>query len=172
MFMSRAFSSIAGVVRSPSITTKVLAPTTGTTAVVNHRSIEEATLNLLQDTVVKEKSRTTTDSAQRYQKIHHEGEVYHPQDLNDAKYRENLRQRRGKVATPTEDPFDSLGLNPLHEYKNFRLLTSFVSDMGKILPREQTGVSAKNQRKLAKAIKRARAMGLMSSTSNQYDFRV
>jgi ribosomal protein S18 len=31
--------------------------------------------------------------------------------------------------------------------------------MGKILPREQTGVSAKNQRKLAKAIKRARAMG-------------
>lgn len=70
-----------------------------------------------------------------------------------------MRQRRGKTATPTEDPFDVLGLDPLHEYKNFRLLTHFVSDMGKILPREQTGVSAKNQRKLAKAIKRARAMG-------------
>ncbi|KAG1112114.1 hypothetical protein G6F42_014833 [Rhizopus arrhizus] len=85
---------------------------------------------------------------------------------------ESLRQRRGKPTPPAEDPFEVLGLDPLHEYKNFRLLTHFVSDMGKILPREQTGVSAKNQRKLAKAIKRARAMGLMSSTSKQYDFRV
>jgi small subunit ribosomal protein S18 len=41
--------------------------------------------------------------------------------------------------TPTEDPFDLLGLDPLKEYKNFTLLSHFVSDMGKILPREQTG---------------------------------
>jgi ribosomal protein S18 len=59
-------------------------------------------------------------------------------DLNDALYQDQLRQRRGKP-TPTEDPFDALGLDPLHEYKNFRLLASFVSDMGKILPRTQTG---------------------------------
>jgi ribosomal protein S18 len=85
--------------------------------------------------------------------------------LNDTRYRESLRQRRRRPTPPTEDPFEVLGLDPLHEYKNFRLLTHFVSDMGKILPREQTGVSAKNQRKLAKAIKRARAMG-------KFNFRI
>lgn len=75
-----------------------------------------------------------------------------------------MHARRFKRNTPTEDPFDVLGLDPLKEYKNYRLLTHFVSDMGKILPREQTGVSAKNQRKLAKAIKRARAMGKCTTT--------
>lgn len=107
----------------------------------------------------EDKARPISEAVQRYQKVHHEGDIYHPEDLNDTRYRESLRQRRGKPTPPTEDPFEVLGLDPLHEYKNFRLLTHFVSDMGKILPREQTGVSAKNQRKLAKAIKRARAMG-------------
>jgi ribosomal protein S18 len=85
-----------------------------------------------------DKSRLGSEAIQRYQKIHHEGDIYHPLDLNDALYQDQLRQRRGKP-TPTEDPFDALGLDPLHEYKNFRLLASFVSDMGKILPRTQTG---------------------------------
>ncbi|CEG77833.1 hypothetical protein RMATCC62417_12522 [Rhizopus microsporus] len=119
---------------------------------------------------IEEKSRTTTESVQRYQKIHQEGDLYHPQDLNDSRYRESLRVRRGKSATPTQDPFEVLDLNPLHEYKNYKLLSQFVSDIGKILPREQTGLSAKNQRKLAKAIKRARAIGLMSSTNNHSNF--
>ncbi|CAO3596187.1 unnamed protein product [Absidia cylindrospora] len=97
--------------------------------------------------------------------MHHAGDIYHPQDLNDARYQDQLRRRRGRPSTATEDPFDVLGLDPLHEYKNYRLLSHFVSDMGKILPREKTGLTAKNQRKLAKAVKRARAMGIMSSTS-------
>lgn len=88
----------------------------------------------------EEKSRTTTESVQRYQKIHQEGDLYHPQDLNDSRYRESLRARRGKPVTPTQDPFEVLDLNPLHEYKNYKLLSQFVSDMGKILPREQTGM--------------------------------
>jgi small subunit ribosomal protein S18 len=61
--------------------------------------------------------------------------TYHPDQLV------NLRQRqqRPRPVTPTQDPFDALGLDPLKEYKNFNLLSNFVSDMGKILPREQTG---------------------------------
>ncbi|GAA5798742.1 ribosomal protein S18-domain-containing protein [Helicostylum pulchrum] len=172
----RAFSSISRVLRAPQLTTPVLSsqPINSTTSesTGNQKTIEEATLHLLEGTLQKDRVRPISEAVQRYQKIHREGDVYHPEDLNDTRYRESLRQRRGKTATPTEDPFEVLGLDPLIEYKNFRLLTHFVSDMGKILPRQQTGVSAKNQRKLAKAIKRARAMGLMSSTSNQYDFRV
>ncbi|KAI8582850.1 hypothetical protein K450DRAFT_225105 [Umbelopsis ramanniana AG] len=88
------------------------------------------------------------------------GATYHPDALVDSR----PRQQRPKTITPSQDPFDALGLDPLKEYKNFNLLSNFVSDIGKILPRTQTGITAKNQRKLAKAIKRARAMGLMSST--------
>ena len=48
------------------------------------------------------------------------------------------------------------------EYKNLALLQKYVSDRGKILPRRYTGVSAKDQRKLVHAIKRARFLGLLS----------
>jgi hypothetical protein len=41
------------------------------------------------------------------------------------------------------------------------LFTPFLSEMGRIKSRFQTGLSAKSQRKVAKAIRRARAMGIM-----------
>ena len=47
------------------------------------------------------------------------------------------------------------------DYKDVDLLKRFISERGKILPRRVTGTSAKNQRKVAKAIKRARIMGLL-----------
>ena len=47
------------------------------------------------------------------------------------------------------------------DYKDITLLERFVSERGKILPRRVTGTSAKNQRALTIAIKRARIMGLM-----------
>lgn len=47
------------------------------------------------------------------------------------------------------------------DYKDVDLLKRFISDRGKILPRRVTGTYAKNQRKLTKAIKRARVMGLL-----------
>ncbi|CAG8682354.1 6872_t:CDS:2, partial [Acaulospora morrowiae] len=72
-------------------------------------------------------------------------------------------------AVPNVDIFQRLDINPLVEYKNFSLLSNFVSDMGKILPRRQTGLTAKNQRKLAKAIKRARSFGLLPSTYRRSD---
>ena len=42
------------------------------------------------------------------------------------------------------------------DYKDVDLLKRFISERGKILPRRVTGTSAKNQRKVANAIKRAR----------------
>lgn len=47
------------------------------------------------------------------------------------------------------------------DYKDVDLLKRFISERGKILPRRVTGTSAKNQRKLTIAIKRARVMGLL-----------
>ncbi|PXW89792.1 SSU ribosomal protein S18P [Streptohalobacillus salinus] len=47
------------------------------------------------------------------------------------------------------------------DYKDVDLLRRFVSERGKILPRRVTGTSAKYQRKLTIAIKRARQMALL-----------
>ena len=46
------------------------------------------------------------------------------------------------------------------DYKDIDLLSLFVTEQGKILPRRATGVTVQQQRKLAKAIKRARILAL------------
>lgn len=50
---------------------------------------------------------------------------------------------------------------PKIEYKDIRLLQRYVSERGKIVPARITAVSAPKQRELAKAIKRARFLGLL-----------
>jgi small subunit ribosomal protein S18 len=50
---------------------------------------------------------------------------------------------------------------PVIDYKDVRLLQGFMSERGKIVPSRITAVSAKKQRELAKAIKRARFLGLL-----------
>lgn len=47
------------------------------------------------------------------------------------------------------------------DYKDVDLLKKFISERGKILPRRVTGTSAKYQRMLTKAIKRARQVALL-----------
>jgi len=47
------------------------------------------------------------------------------------------------------------------DYKDVRLLQKYVSERGKIVPSRITAVSAKKQRELAKAIKRARNIALL-----------
>lgn len=47
------------------------------------------------------------------------------------------------------------------DYKDVSVLKKFVNPHGRILSKKRTGVCAKNQRKLAQAIKRARFMALM-----------
>ena len=54
-----------------------------------------------------------------------------------------------------------IGLNQKIDYKDIDLLTLFVTDQGKILPRRATGVTVQQQRKLSKAIKRARILSLL-----------
>jgi len=51
------------------------------------------------------------------------------------------------------------------DFKNTDLLKRFLSGLAKIKPRKKTGVCAKHQRNLAKAIKRARALGLLPYTT-------
>ena len=50
---------------------------------------------------------------------------------------------------------------PKIDYKDVKLLQRYVSERGKIVPSRITAVSAKKQRELAPAIKRARFLGLL-----------
>ena len=50
---------------------------------------------------------------------------------------------------------------PKIDYKDVRLLQRYISERGKIVPSRITAVSQKKQRELAKAIKRARFLGLL-----------
>ena len=50
---------------------------------------------------------------------------------------------------------------PNIDYKDVRLLQRFISERGKIVPSRITAVSAKKQRELAQAIKRARYLALL-----------
>lgn len=47
------------------------------------------------------------------------------------------------------------------DYKNVRVLRRYIQSSGKIQPRKYSGLSARNQRMLAEAIKRARFLGLV-----------
>ncbi|MGF1561863.1 MAG: 30S ribosomal protein S18 [Geminicoccaceae bacterium] len=51
--------------------------------------------------------------------------------------------------------------SPKIDYRDTKLLQRFVSERGKIVPRRITAVTAKEQRALAKAIKRARQLALL-----------
>ena len=58
------------------------------------------------------------------------------------------------------DPFEGENA-PKIDYKDTRLLQRYISERGKIVPSRITAVSQKKQRELAKAIKRARFLGLL-----------
>jgi small subunit ribosomal protein S18 len=48
------------------------------------------------------------------------------------------------------------------DYKNTKVLRSYLTERGKILPRRMTGTCAKHQRELSESIKRARSIALIA----------
>lgn len=70
--------------------------------------------------------------------------------------RERERERRG-----------SPGSTIKVDYKDTKTLKRFLSEDGKILPRRRSGLSAKNQRRVTIAVKRARHLALLPFTSRE-----
>ena len=58
--------------------------------------------------------------------------------------------------------------SPKIDYKDIKLLQRYISEKGKITPSRITNVSSDKQKELAKAIKRARYLSLMSYTKKNY----
>ena len=53
-------------------------------------------------------------------------------------------------------------------FVDIKLLSRYITEKGKIVPARITGVSAKKQKELAKAIKRARFLSLISYTNKSF----
>jgi small subunit ribosomal protein S18 len=68
--------------------------------------------------------------------------------------------RRKKMCRFCVDKIDDIN------YKDTRLLLSFISERGKITPRRISGVCAPHQRRLAESIKQARNIALIPFTTS------
>lgn len=73
----------------------------------------------------------------------------------------------GAAESRRNDFFYQLDIDPLDEAMNPQLLSYFVSDMGKIRSRADTKLTWRNQRRLTKAIRRAKMMGVMPILNKQ-----
>ncbi len=71
-----------------------------------------------------------------------------------------MRRRPSQQLKRRQDPFKGKDVIYL-DYKLSKVLERFTNDQGKILPRRLTGLSAKNQRRVVEAIKRARFMAFL-----------
>jgi small subunit ribosomal protein S18 len=67
----------------------------------------------------------------------------------------------GAAESRRGDWFYQLDIDPLDEATNPRLLSYFVTDMGKMKSRAETKLTWRNQRRLTKAVRRAKMMGVM-----------
>jgi len=81
-------------------------------------------------------------------------------EVNPAARRSAVGARRPFYRRRKSCPFSAAGA-PVIDYKDVRLLSRFLSERGKIVPSRITAVSAKKQRELARAIKRARFLALL-----------
>ncbi|AGL90805.1 30S ribosomal protein S18 [Candidatus Phytoplasma australiense] len=72
------------------------------------------------------------------------------------KNKRHVFKKRRKVCYFTENKFSKI------DFKDIELLKKFITERGKIISRRITNTSAKWQRQLAVAIKRARHMALIS----------
>ena len=54
-----------------------------------------------------------------------------------------------------------LPTNEVIDYKDVELLSKFLTEQGKFLPRRMTGLTTKQQTRLTKAVKRARMLSLL-----------
>ena len=81
--------------------------------------------------------------------------AYNKAERGDAPMRRRSIRRRKKVCVFCTEK------NAVIDYKDTNKLKRYVSERGKILPRRITGTSAKHQRALTVAIKRARHIALM-----------
>lgn len=87
--------------------------------------------------------------------------------MSDRYDRDRDRDRGDREGRPSKrSRFNFSEKELVIDYKNPQLLKNFLTDRGKIIPARISGLSARQQRQLTKAIKRARMLALLPFTSS------
>ncbi|KAJ2905517.1 ribosomal protein S18 [Zalerion maritima] len=92
------------------------------------------------------------------------GDVYSPQDLTPAEMRHYLGSKALNRGKPTSDEIEDSGIRPQDMYRNFTLIAKWRTSAGRIQHSDITGYKPVNQRRVAKAVRRAIGLGLVPST--------
>ena len=84
----------------------------------------------------------------------------------------NRSKKDERKSSPFEDrkkfcPFSQKN-SPKIDYKDVRLLSRYISEKGKMIPRRITNATRIKQKELSTAIKRARFLSLLSYTMKNY----
>tara|TARA_Y100000590_G_scaffold179631_1_gene204742 strand:- start:819 stop:1082 length:264 start_codon:yes stop_codon:yes gene_type:complete len=83
------------------------------------------------------------------------------------KQKKNFKKRPRQENKKRFCKFTAKGIEEI-DYKDINLLKEFITETGKIIPARATGTSAKYQRQLTRAIKRARHLALLPYTDSHY----
>ncbi|KAK3499382.1 ribosomal protein S18 [Neurospora hispaniola] len=86
------------------------------------------------------------------------GDVYAPRDLSPYE----MKGRNGGWVEAA-DVVDELGFSPLDNYRNFSLISDYITPFGRIRHSKETGLKPVNQRKIAKMVRRAIGLGIHPS---------
>ncbi|KAH7350636.1 ribosomal protein S18 [Rhexocercosporidium sp. MPI-PUGE-AT-0058] len=86
------------------------------------------------------------------------GDIYAPHDLSEVEM-----AKWKKRSQPHHDVFDVLNLNPEEHYRNFSIISEYMTPMGRIKHSKETGLRPVNQRRIARAIRRAVGIGMHPS---------
>ena len=78
------------------------------------------------------------------------------------KRKKNLNRNTNKYCKFTAEGVEQI------DYKDIEVLKKYITETGKIIPARMTGTSAKYQRQLNKAVKRARHLALLPYTDSHY----
>ena len=93
----------------------------------------------------------------------------------DEELEKHLNEKKAKKAEKPEAGEDSRNNRDTYDvyvdYKDVLGLSRYISERGKITPRRVSGVSAKSQRRISQAVKRARQIALLSYTDGVYTER-
>ncbi|KAH7115296.1 ribosomal protein S18 [Dendryphion nanum] len=138
---------------TPSATSSSLPPLSATGFA--QRNVQERTKTAEQVEALERQTNYTGQIWRRW----NAGDVYAPSDLSGSEQKKWKMSRQKAQG----DAIDTLGINPINEYKNFTIMSEFMTEMGRIKHSSETGLRPVNQRKMAKAIRRAIGLGLMPS---------
>lgn len=94
------------------------------------------------------------------------GDVYAPHDLSGAEA--SKWKKMSKKPRPRFDVLDQLGIDPRQHYTNLAMMGEYTSEMGKIKSGKETGLRPVNQRRMAKAIRRAKGVGLLMPGTHKH----